>query len=142
MIIFIPVKSIVFYSFRLHRGWWHLVSLVDLPRIILANACSSFAACVCALLLVGPPFPKSIFVIDGVLCLLAVFGIQFCVRAYKEILGTRSHGVGKDKAVLIYGAGSAGLTLAKEIRSNRSIHNKVLGFLDDDAEKLHRSLLG
>jgi FlaA1/EpsC-like NDP-sugar epimerase len=140
--LFIPAKGIVFYLFRLHRSWWHLVSLMDLPRIILANFCASLAACAITLLIVGPPFPKSIFIMDGVLCLLAVFALQFSVRVHREVLASKSFTNGKQKVILIYGAGSAGLTLAKEIRSNNMLSTKVLGFLDDDPGKLNRSLIG
>jgi FlaA1/EpsC-like NDP-sugar epimerase len=140
--LFIPAKGIVFYLFRLHRSWWHLVSLMDLPRIILANFCASLAACVITLLIVGPPFPKSIFIMDSVLCLLVIFALQFSVRVHREVLASKSFTNGKQKAILIYGAGSAGLTLAKEIRSNNMLGTKALGFLDDDPRKLNRSLIG
>ncbi len=140
--LFLPAKGLVFYGFRLHRNWWHLIGLLDLPRIILANLCASAAAATAALVVVGPPFPKSIFIMDGCLCLLIIFGFQFSVRLYREVLASKSHAPASRKAILVYGAGNAGLTLAKETRSNRHLATKVLGFLDDDPNKLNRSLLG
>ncbi len=140
--LFLPAKGLVFYLFRLHRNWWYLVGLLDLPRIIVANVCASAAACAVALLVVGPPFPKSVFIMDGCLCLLIVFGFQFSVRWYREVLAMKSHVPASRKAILVYGAGSAGLTLAKETRSNYHLATRVVGFLDDDPNKLNRSLLG
>lgn len=140
--IFLPVKAAVFYICRLHRGWWHLVGLLDIPRIIAANFCASFAVSVAAIFIIGARFPKSIFIMDGALCLLAVFAFEFSVRLYSELRPSRADTATARKSVLIYGGGIAGLTLAKEIRSNAKLATKVVGFLDDDPAKENRSLLG
>src|SRR5205085_1801546 len=48
----------------------------------------------------------------------------------------------RPKTVLIYGAGAAGLTVAKEIRSNQKLNTRAVGFLDDDPFKTSASLVG
>lgn len=143
LVLFIAVKTIVFYVFRLHCGWWRLTGLLDLPRIIAANFVASIGACIATLLVIGVRFPRSIFIMDAALCLLIIFALHFCVRMYYEIPVSRPlRRKNSDKAILIYGAGNAGLTLAREIRSNAKLATRVVGFLDDDPEKEHRSLIG
>jgi FlaA1/EpsC-like NDP-sugar epimerase len=140
--IFLPIKAAVFYICRLHRGWWHLVGLLDIPRIIMANFWASLAVSVAAIFIIGARFPKSIFIVDGALCLLAIFAFEFSARLYRELLASKPNMAASRKSILIYGAGIAGLTLAKEIRSNSKLATKVIGFLDDDPGKENRSLIG
>ena len=49
---------------------------------------------------------------------------------------------GKGKPILIYGAGAAGLTVAKEIRGNPRLGMKIQGFLDDDPGKQSLTFYG
>src|ERR1700722_17568610 len=58
--VFIPVKGIVYWSFRLHANRWRLAGLFDLSRIVIANVTASVAACVVTSVVVGPAFPRSI----------------------------------------------------------------------------------
>jgi FlaA1/EpsC-like NDP-sugar epimerase len=140
--IFIPAKGVVFYAFGVHRSWWRLVGVFDLLRLTLANLSASVAAALATALIAGPPFPRSIYIIDAALCFLCTAGLQFSIRLYREILIPSANGIDRRKSILIYGAGGAGLTLVKEIRSNPRLGTKILGFLDDDRSKQSGSLAG
>lgn len=140
--IFISIKGLVYYVFRTHANRWRFVGLFDLYRIIIANITASGVACLATLLVAGPAFPRSVYVIDAVLCVLATAGMPFSVRLYWEVLVPKAAARNDSKAVLIYGAGAAGLMLGKEIRSNVKLATRVAGFLDDDESKQGGSLMG
>lgn len=140
--IFVPIKGIVFYAFGLHRTAWRVVSIFDLLSVTAANVVGSTGACILSLALIGPGLPRSVYIIDWLICFLICAGFEFSVRLYSELLGTRLKRPDRRKRLLIYGAGAAGLTLAKEIRSNPGLATEVLGFLDDQPSKWNRLIHG
>ncbi len=131
--VFLPVKAAAFWLFRLHTMRWRQVALSDLMRIVLANFTGSTIACVVTSAVVGPAFPRSIFVIDGVLCLLGTAGAVLSVRLLREAWAGAVKRSARD--ILIYGAGETGLALAREFRMSPKLATRVAGFLDDDAAK-------
>jgi len=141
-LIFLPLKAVSFWAFRLHTARWRMAGIFDLCRLTAANVTASAVAMSVTLMLAGAVFPRSIYILDAALCLLATAGIQLAVRAYWEVFMTRTAENGDTKAILIYGAGACGSMLAKEIRSNVKLKTKVLGFIDDDERKQGSSLTG
>jgi FlaA1/EpsC-like NDP-sugar epimerase len=133
-------KMLVFLAARLHRGWWRYVGIRDLARVSFANLLGSALFTGAAWWFIGPQFPRSIYLIDFLICFVVTGGARFAVRLYNEAfdleIATKSSG----KGVLIYGAGAAGRMLLKEIRSNPSLGYSVIGFLDDDP-KLRSAVL-
>jgi FlaA1/EpsC-like NDP-sugar epimerase len=142
LLIFVPAKGLLFFLFRLHRSSWRMVGVFDLARIGLANLTGSALATLLCLALIGPGFPRSIYILDALICFLMTAGLQFSYRFFIEVVQPRAAGGNGQKNILIYGAGAAGLTLAKEIRSNPRLATRVAGFLDDDPSKHNCSLLG
>jgi FlaA1/EpsC-like NDP-sugar epimerase len=140
--VFLPAKLLAFTLFRLHRSWWRIVGIFDLARIGLANLVGSALATALSFEFIGAEFPRSIYILDGLICFLLTAGLQFSYRLFMEVVRSHAADMNKHKDILIYGAGSAGLTLAKEIRSNPKLGTRVVGFLDDDRTKHHGSLLG
>ena len=141
LLIAIPVKAITFQLAGLQRGWWRFAGIADVYRLTTANLSASLVFTSLAWLVVGPSFPRSIYVIDLLLCFLATCALRFGSRFIRELrVGMRSKT--GSKGLLIYGAGSAGMTLLREIRSNSALKLEVLGFLDDDPRKRHASIMG
>ena len=140
--IFVPTKELAFYSFHIHRSWWRIAGIFDLARIGLANLVGSALATMLGLLLIGSQFPRSVYILDGIICFLATAGLQFSCRLLMEVVQSHAIDVSRQKNVVIYGAGAAGLTLAKEIRSNPKLRTRVAGFLDDDPLKQKGCFLG
>src|SRR5690349_5937975 len=120
---------------------WRYATLPDVYLLFVANLIGSVIWCGLAFAMMGPSFPRSIYGIDFVLSFLATGGARLLVRSYFESAsgGRRSN---DRKNILIYGAGDAGFTLVKEIRSNAAAGHRVLGFLDDDEMKRGERLLG
>ncbi len=138
----LAVKLLVFYFFGVERGWWRFAGIADLFRILLSNLVGSLLFTLASMIIMGSRFPRSVYFIDFVLCFLAASGARFSVRLYHEMVVGELASKSRGNGLLIYGAGVAGLTLAREIRSNPSLKYHLVGFLDDDSQKRDASLTG
>ena len=131
--VWVLAKVVVFSLFRLDRGWWRYASMNDFLRLALANALASTLGCL-ALLLFGPNgFPRSLYILDFLLCFLMTAGIRMAVRMAFEF--SRLQSPGAASRTLIYGAGDAGISLLREIRQNPALAYDVVGFIDDSPAK-------
>jgi FlaA1/EpsC-like NDP-sugar epimerase len=140
--VWLLVKSVVFRVAGLDRGWWRYVSVVDIFRIGLGN-CAGSAISYLVIRTLGPPgFPRSIYVLDLILCFLGTAGVRVVVRMVAEATRSSGNGNGGSKRTLIYGAGDAGVGLLRETRQNPSLPYAVVGFVDDDPRKSGMRILG
>ncbi len=139
--IWLIVKSASFRLFGLHRGWWKYVSVPDVLRIGLANLVGSAVSGIGIRLLAPPGFPRSIYFLDLLLCFLGTAGIRLAARMLAEA-GAQLNQVEGGKRILIYGAGTAGQALLREIRFNAQLRYEVCGFVDDDLTKKDGSIVG
>ncbi|MBS1802807.1 MAG: polysaccharide biosynthesis protein [Acidobacteria bacterium] len=131
--VWIVIKSIAFHFARLDRRGYRYVSVRDAYRILLTNLIGSIASYPIILLLAPNGFPRSIYLIDLVVCIVGTAGGRVAVRLIAE--SHNGHGTKPEKRALIYGAGDAGITLLREIRNNPRLAYKVCGFLDDHLVK-------
>jgi FlaA1/EpsC-like NDP-sugar epimerase len=126
----IAVKLVVFRGYALRDLPWRFIGLEGVTRMVAANATASVAAALLLRWQVGSGFPRSIHVLDFLLCLAFMTGARLVVRLHFE----PSCGVGS-RRILIYGAGRAGVTLLSEIREHPELGYAVAGFLDDNPLK-------
>jgi len=150
------IKLLIFVFFDLYRGMWRYTSLVDLLNIFKANTVSSGLIILSILFIYRfEGFPRSVFVIDGILCFLFISSIRVGIRI---ILSEQENGLpsldqifhllfGKKllngkKRLLIIGAGDAGEKMLREIRDNPRLNYEVAGFLDDDHNKKGKRIHG
>src|SRR5262249_37614887 len=129
LILVVPIKMVVFLVGGLHKGWWRYAGLGDLVRIYVVNIAASGMSAIFLFDGFGSQFPRSLYVIDFLICFLLTAGARFCVRLYKETF--RSDRPAARKGILIYGAGDAGRSLLREIRMNPGLGFHVVGFIDD-----------
>lgn len=135
----LAIKMSIFYLVGLLRGYWRYASITDLWQVLLGNiAASAMAASV--LLWMLPAFPRSVYLIDFVLSVLATGGIRFAIRLYNEAL-VREWKASRGEAILIYGTGSQAVALARELRGG-GVRYEVAGFIDDDPEKKGLHIMG
>ena len=134
-------KLIVFRAARFDSGAWRYAGIADLVRIGAGNLAASAFFASAGYLLIGPKFPRSIYIIDFGICFLLTAGARFAARLHNEGLIRHSRGPAR-KTILIYGAGAAAATLLREIRSNAALGYHVAGILDDDPSKTYTRLFG
>ena len=136
-------KLAAFWSCGLFAGWWRHVSIRDVEGIVRGNVVGSIlflCAMVFAFGLDG--FPRSVFVLDLVLCTAATFGVRVALRLVREQRSRGNQVRRIDTLTLIVGAGSAGIRLLEDIESRPRPTVAVVGFLDDDPGKQGMRIAG
>jgi len=143
----LPFKLLIFMFFGLYRGMWRYTSLVDLFNVLKATMASSVLIILVILFVYRfEGFPRSVFIIDGVLTFIFVAGLRVGIRLLLAEKGgfrfflqfyplSQRNGARPKKRLLIIGAGDAGEKIVREIRGNLRLDYEVVGFLDDDPNK-------
>jgi len=141
--IWFAAKSTVFIVAKLDRGGWRYTSAHDAVRIVVANSAGSILSGSVIVLLLKPwDIPRSVYVLDWLLSCLMTLGGRLVVRV---LFTTHKYLRGEDgdrTRILIYGAGSAGLALLRELQQNDLLSFNVIGLIDDDPFKARLILLG
>ncbi|MFC1621569.1 hypothetical protein ACFL2G_04630 [Candidatus Omnitrophota bacterium] len=138
--IVVIIKYIVFFKFGIYKGIWRYVSVTDLIGVFKAVSFASVASALMVLLMWRfQGFSRAVFIIDWLLLFMFISGARILERIYKEIFDRASLA---GRKVLIYGAGDAGEFALREIKNNKVLQCKPVGFLDDDEEKIGRRIHG
>ncbi|HUW22935.1 MAG TPA: nucleoside-diphosphate sugar epimerase/dehydratase [bacterium] len=139
--LLIIIKMAIFYYYGLFSGLWRYASIDDLWRIIKANFFST------AVFILGVVFiynivgyPRSIFFLDGILCIAFIGGLRFVTRLFIEIFKPVSAKI--NKRVIIVGAGEAGVMVLRECRNNPAMNMEIVGFIDDNPTKKNLRIQG
>ena len=140
LLIAVLVKLPVFDWIGFYRGLRRFVSIPDLYLVFLGNLVGSVLFAVASMFWIGTEMPRSMLIIDALLCFVATALVRFSVRICNEAFRERSRQ--ERTGILIYGAGAAGAELVREIHSNRCTRYEVKGFLDDDPLKQGARILG
>jgi FlaA1/EpsC-like NDP-sugar epimerase len=141
IIIWVAVKSITFQLAKLNRRGLRYVSIEDVYRLLTANIVGSIVSYIAIQAVPSVSFPRSIYLSDMILSLLSTSGLRLVVRMVAEAMQCGSSPSSETRA-FIYGAGNAGNTLLREIRSNQRLAYHVCGFLDDDFHKTGMAISG
>ncbi len=139
--LLLPLKLALFFYFGLYRGLWRYVGIQDLLNILKAVTLGSLVSVVLMVMVFRfEGYPRSVFVIDWMLLLLAVSGVRLLVKFIDEYLGTLTEQ--KGKRLLIVGAGDAGEIALRELKANPQLGYIPVGFIDDDSQKWGRCIHG
>lgn len=150
LIYILLLKIFIFYYYGLYRSIVRYTSIKDLVNIVKASLISTSSIVLLIFIIYRfEGFPRSVFLIDCALTILFIGGIRLVIRvifqskgqaifSYKKNKNNRQ----KRKKLLIIGAGDAGEKILREIKDNAGLTYQVMGFLDDNPEKLHRDIHG
>jgi len=153
----ILIKLICFYIFDVYRGMWRFTSVTDLVDIIKAVSMSTLIIIVWIVLIYRyKNVPRSVVFIDWGFNILAVSGVRLGIRLFFQkyvptnpiqSLAPISGFVERirrvtNKRLLIIGAGNCGEKILREIQDNPQLHYRVVGFLDDNSNKIGRRIHG
>ncbi len=137
------VYFISFIFFGLYKGLWRYASINDLIRVfkaMVAGALLSVVGMVFILNLRG--FPRSVYIIHPLLLFFFVGVSRLGIRLFKEALLSSFSGIIGHKRVILLGAGDAGEMILRESQRHPERGYKVIGFVDDDVEKINRHIHG
>lgn len=141
--ISILVKPLTFYLLGLYRRIWIYASINELKLIAIAVSVSTLIVSAIYITaywfgLFGPGISRSVLAIDWLLSLALIGSSRLMYRLLAESSGAPASG--KQKKVLVIGAGDAGAIMVREMQKNAQIDLKPIGFLDDDPTKQFRTL--
>jgi len=141
VLVAILVKLPIFDWVGFYRGVRRFVSTPDLYIVLLGNLAGSALFAAVSMFWIGPTMPRSVFLIDILLCFVTTSLVRFSARIHNEAF-LRERSDKRRKGIVIYGAGAAGAELVHEIHSNQCHQYDVKGFLDDDPLKQGALLMG
>lgn len=128
----IIIKLASFYYFNLYRGIWHYVGITDLISIVKASTTGSIISILFITFIYRfRDHSRVVFIIDWILTLLFIFFARVIYRILQEYF----YGFKGGKRILIFGAGACGELLLREIKHNKELNYKPVGFIDDDKKK-------
>jgi len=145
LVIALPLKLGVFLGLGLYRGMWRYTSLADFRRLCEAVLLSSaLLVAVVAFRYGFTGFSRAVLLMDAVLTLLLTAGLRLGIRVRfaQSQLRAETAPQGPARRVLVLGAGGLGERLLREVSQNPALNFDVIGFLDDDPDKLGRTLHG
>lgn len=134
LLVWIPVKLASFRFLGLDRRWARYASMSDLMRIAASNLIGSFLA-LALLLIFRVPVPRSILVIDLLLCVTMTAGLRVTVRLMSDLAKPRTGGQSTTRRTIIYGAGNAGASLLRDIEQHPGVNYSIVCFVDDNPHK-------
>ncbi|MBT5304962.1 MAG: polysaccharide biosynthesis protein [Candidatus Scalindua sp.] len=135
MIIVVTIP--VFIRMGMYKAVWRYASIDCFITTIKAVTISILISVVIIFFFQTYRIPRSIFIIYWFILLAGVGCVRFSTRFYRYYF---SHTQKKGSRVLIYGAGSAGQMIAKEMRYDRLLGYNPVCFVDDDSKKIGRSI--
>jgi FlaA1/EpsC-like NDP-sugar epimerase len=128
-------KTAAFRWRDLDRGWWRHTSITDVISCAAGNLAGSALGAILIVAIAPSGFPRSIYFLDLLVCMHASFAVRLMVRVLAESTAAKSAGPVADR-VFIYGAGSAGAMLQRELKRNAKLRYEVCGFIDDNPRKI------
>jgi FlaA1/EpsC-like NDP-sugar epimerase len=142
----IPVIVIAYFiAFKLakiDKTLWASPSVDEALRVSLASLIGFAVVFVFCEYITPIHLPLSVHFIALMLVVLMMLFVRFSFRIYRLLSSLTSNSSESCKRTLIVGGGEAGSMLFKEILQNKKYNNKVIGFLDDDAYKVGKLIMG
>jgi UDP-GlcNAc:undecaprenyl-phosphate GlcNAc-1-phosphate transferase len=133
-------KIAALYASGLYQRSWETFGLRDLSVVVRGVAVGSLLSVAAAFYLyreVGAS--RVVFVLDAILLAVAIIATRVSFRMMNLAAATRSK---RSRRVLVYGAGNFGRLLVREMRANTAWNMNPVAFIDDDAAKVHRWIVG
>ncbi len=141
LILFLAIKVATFVALGVYDIIWRYISMNDAAKLFGALTLGSTFTMAGTFLVDIGRIPRATFLIDLILSFCLLAGIRFSRRLvfdYSARKGTRNHG----KRVLIYGAGHSGRAMAQRLNIDTSATFNLVGFVDDNPEKINRVIAG
>ncbi len=137
--IILAARYLAFVPLGLYRSIWRYAGARDLAAIAFAVSISEVVAMgYIALTRVTGDFSRTFFIIDALLCMVAIGGSRLGERGL--VTGLRSYRDRTGRRTLIIGAGRTGRSLMRELRETGG--ERVVGFVDDNPRLRRRRVHG
>ncbi|HUZ83027.1 MAG TPA: NAD-binding protein [Gaiellaceae bacterium] len=137
--VILAARYLAFIPFGLYRSVWRYAGFRDVTAAAAAVIVSELAALSFVVLTLDlGGFHRSFFIIDALICMVAIAGSRLAERTI--VIGKRSAREGAARRTVIVGAGKTGLSLMRELRETAG--ERVVGFVDDNPQLRRRRISG
>jgi FlaA1/EpsC-like NDP-sugar epimerase len=135
ILVFILVKLVVFFIFKIHQGLIRHTSNEDIRRIFLASiSCSGlfFVLGIVRFYFIDGfyLFPSSVLIVEFFISFFTLLSIRFAIKYL--YLESRKEKNQIYERILIYGTGVSGLITKRTIEKDTRISFDLIGFVDDN----------
>jgi len=128
------------YGSGLYQRSWQTFSLRDIAVVMRGVFTGSLLSVLAvAYFYRFEGFSRVVFIIDGLLLLIAIVATRASFRSMSLVAAARSK---RSRRVLVYGAGAFGQLIVREMRANPDWLMNPVVFIDDDPMKTHRWIMG
>jgi FlaA1/EpsC-like NDP-sugar epimerase len=137
ILIVVAIKLFVFVLFGFYDRWWRYVSTRDMWGAARGVTVASLVADVTVYFfspVAEVRLPRSIAVMDWLLCLALIAGSRLLARTVFE-RPAAGRLVARGKEVLVVGAGEAARDTIREMHRTRQLGYTPIGLVDDDPRK-------
>ena len=142
-------KLLVFLLFRLYRVIWRHIGMIDLFNVVKANGLAS--VCLLGVVFDVDGLTKdlaAIVIVDSLLAPTLMTALRVGIRLVALSIDKKRDserlqtGNARRRKIVIIGAGAVGEKILREIRDNGKLRYDVVGFLDDDPNKIGLNIHG
>ncbi len=153
LFVLVPlVRLPLYYAFHLYRRLWRYASIEEFKIILLSGMLGSLFVYVAnfgllPLLGIYSCPSRSIWALEGGISVVLLGATRLLLRLWQARMTLQDAArlkvlVQNPRRVLIAGAGDAGAMILKEMQNNPGVGFQVVGFVDDNPNKLHMHIYG
>ncbi|VEU80001.1 polysaccharide biosynthesis protein [Haploplasma axanthum] len=141
LVLVIFLKIVLFYIIGIYHIILEHLNFKGVSRIVVVTVATNILIVIMLLIPGVPKFmPKSMYIFITTFEVLTLIGYRLLYRLSIYLSTSSKKSVATSKKTLILGAGSAGELALKEIEQNKNLNNYVVGFLDDDDNKIGKRI--
>lgn len=143
LIISVLVYLLNFILFRQYKSIWTLAGIDEVSRNIL-SVIVSVASILGFNMFFGMDVSIMMIILSAIIIIILTTLIRVNYRVVRRAIIFNSINNNKDEMenILIIGAGVGGALVLNEIKNNIQLNKKVVGFIDDDNQKIGRFIRG
>jgi len=140
--VFVLIRISCFFYFGLYSTLVRHISGIDIIGIF--NGVSTSSALLISLTFFFDIRTSSrlVFFIDWLFLIFLMTSLRLSLKLFCDWLGKRRNQTIEKKTVLIFGAGEMGFLTYQFLRTQKKTVYDIVGFLDDDPAKRHKTLCG
>ena len=144
--IFILIKCIVFFLYKIYQGHIRHTSILDVKRLLLTIGTTTLILFLINIIKARfiderHLLPTSIIIMEFFISYSLIIGFRFVVKIFYLESINKLNGTNKEQ-VLIYGAGVSGLITKRTIEKDSESPFEVVGYLDDNLKLANTRLQG
>lgn len=137
----ILITLVLFWVFHLYQSLWEYAGTPEIINLMIACVGSATLQMVIVHMILKWPYPRSCYIFFGGFLLVLVTLSRFFYRAFRTFLEKRAQ-TAKSVNVMIVGAGDAGNSLIREMKSSSFIQKNAMCVIDDDKTKVGNYIHG